>query len=76
MKTVGLTLVDLVPRAGWQNHLFVPATDRHRRLDEALDRLREKHGFGRVLRGPSTPLRGVIPLGPDGFRLRTPSLNQ
>jgi len=84
VKTVGITLVDLAPRAGWQNHLFgEPADeagssreDRHRRLDRALDLLREKHGFGRVLRGASFPLAGTHPLGPDGFRLRTPSLNQ
>ena len=84
MKTVGITLVDLAPRAGWQNHLFgEPADDatssredRHRRLDLALDRLRDKHGFGRVLRGASFPLARTHPLGPDGFQLRTPSLNQ
>lgn len=84
VKTVGITLVDLAPRAGWQNHLFgEPAddatssrADRHRRLDRTLDRLREKHGFGRVLRGASFPLTETHPLGPDGFRLRTPSLNQ
>lgn len=84
VKTVGITLVDLAPRAGWQNHLFgEPADDaatsredRHRRLDRALDRLREKHGFGRVLRGASFPLTETHPLGPDGFQLRTPSLNQ
>ncbi|HZO09567.1 MAG TPA: DNA polymerase IV [Myxococcota bacterium] len=84
VKTVGITLVDLAARAGWQNHLFgEPADeagssreDRHRRLDRALDRLREKHGFGRVLRGASFPLVETHPLGPDGFQLRTPSLNQ
>ena len=50
--------------------------DRHRRLDGALDSLRKKHGFGRILRGASFPLAQTHPLGPDGFRLRTPSLNQ
>jgi DNA polymerase-4 len=50
--------------------------DRHRRLDRALDRLRERHGFGGVLRGSSFPLIGTNPLGRDGFQLRTPSLNQ
>jgi hypothetical protein len=41
-----------------------------------MDSLREKHGFGRVLRGASFPLAATHPLGRDGFRLRTPSLNQ
>jgi len=84
VKTVGVALVDLAPRAGWQNHLYAEAEaeastsleDRHRRLDRTLDTLRKKHGFGRVLRGASFPLAKTHPLGPDGFRLRTPSLNQ
>ena len=57
--------------------------DRKGRLDAALDLLREKHGFGRVLRGSCFELSqdsigaaGSYPLGPDGLQLRTPSLNQ
>ena len=50
--------------------------DRQRRLDTALDGLRERLGFGRVLRGTSAPLAATHPLRPDGYRLRTPSLNQ
>jgi DNA polymerase-4 len=86
VKTVGATLADLASASGWQNHLFgepdadpdaeTIRDDRHRRLDRALDSLREKHGFGRVLRGASFPLTRTHPLGPDGFQLRTPSLNQ
>jgi DNA polymerase-4 len=87
VKTVGVSLVGLAPRAGWQNHLYgegdasgnVPREsreDRHRRLDRAIDLLRAKHGFGRVLRGSSFPLAKDRPLERDGFRLRTPSLNQ
>ena len=51
-------------------------SDRQRELDTTIDHLREKLGFGRILRGSSLPLRETHPLGPDGFRLRTPSLNQ
>jgi hypothetical protein len=51
-------------------------TDRHRRLDAALDALRARHGFGRILRGGSAPLLNDHDLGDDGFELRTPSLNQ
>jgi hypothetical protein len=50
--------------------------DRQRRLDRALDRLRGRHGFGRILRGTSFALAADFPLEEDGFRLRTPSLNQ
>lgn len=81
VKTVGVSLAGLAPRAGWQNHLHgedevESREDRHRRLDRAMDLLRAKHGFGRVLRGSSFPLAKVCPLEPGGFRLRTPSLNQ
>jgi hypothetical protein len=50
--------------------------DRQRLLDCALDRLRERHGFGLLLRGTSWPLVESYPRTRDGFRLRTPSLNQ
>ena len=50
--------------------------DRLHRLDRTLDQLRAKHGFGRVLTGTSFLLGATHPLGPDGFQLRTPSLNQ
>ena len=91
VKRVGLSLVNLHPSAGWQGRLFsdpVPnadaddrahaasRADRQRRLDRALDRLRERLGFGRILRGSSVPLQTTHALRADGFRLRTPSLNQ
>lgn len=84
-KRVGLSLLSLKPIDGWQGHLFSEADedphkesrdDRHRRLDAALDSLRARYGFGRVLRGSSAPLLEDHNLGEDGFELRTPSLNQ
>jgi DNA polymerase-4 len=89
VKRVGLTLLELQRARGWQGSLFdlsasqaselAPGetlTDRHRRLDAALDDLRARFGFGRVLRGASAPLLTTDELERDGFRLRTPSLNQ
>jgi DNA polymerase-4 len=91
VKRVGVTFVDLVPSSGWQGRLFSdpPAeregaldlhlssrADRQRRLDSALDRLRARHGFGLLLRGATLPLCATSELTRDGFRLRTPSLNQ
>jgi DNA polymerase IV len=77
VKRVGLALEELAPKLGEQRHLFdAELEDRAQRLECALDRLREKHGFGRVLRGSSLLLAPHYPLGPDGLRLRTPSLNQ
>lgn len=89
VKTIGISLSRFSPRAGWQRQMFderpdgsltaAPGTsrrDRQRELDRLLDALRERHGFGRVLLGASLPLKETHPLGPDGFKLRTPSLNQ
>ncbi|MCP5023381.1 MAG: DNA polymerase IV [bacterium] len=50
--------------------------DRDQAIDNALDDLRERHGFGSVLRGASMPLSENHERGSDGFQLRTPSLNQ
>jgi DNA polymerase IV len=50
--------------------------DREAKLDAALDALRARHGFGRVLRGASLLLGEDHEIGPDGYVLRTPSLNQ
>ncbi len=92
VKRVGVAFHALVPRdgwSGWQGRLFgdpgrdrsdrgAPGSraDRHRRLDEAVDRLRQRLGFGRVISGASLELAKTHPLDRDGFRLRTPSLNQ
>ncbi len=90
VKRVGLTLLALRSSPGWQGHLFSDPeadrsslggaggslADRERRLDGAIDRLRARLGFGRILRGTSLPLAATHPLERDGFRLRTPSLNQ
>jgi DNA polymerase IV len=92
VKRVGVELTRFSRAAGWQATLFgdpladrrpdeksCPAgshADRQRRLDDAIDELREKVGFGRILRGSSLPLVETHELTKDGFRLRTPSLNQ
>jgi DNA polymerase-4 len=84
VKRLGLTLLGLRPAGAPQLELFADPGDEHatprhlraRELDRALDGLRDKLGFGRVLRGSSLPLQRTHPLGPDGFKLRTPSLNQ
>ena len=89
LKRLGIAFHGLAAAPGWQGQLFSgteePAlssahdasrADRHRRLDHALDELRARLGFGRILRGTSTPLAASHPLRHDGYRLRTPSLNQ
>ena len=85
VKNIGITLRRLQNRTGWQGRLFDEEerisggrsrADRQRKLDQVVDDLRERLGFGSVLRGGSTPLSETHPLRPDGYRLRTPSLNQ
>jgi len=92
VKRVGLTLIGLRRGGECQMQLFSDPdsdraqtsepgstgsrADRERRLDSALDQLRARHGFGHILRGATLPLLEQHPLERDGFRLRTPSLNQ
>jgi len=89
VKRVGVGLVALSSGGAWQRSLFDADADRaegdeqrdskcdrHRRIDAALDELRARMGFGRVVRGASSPIGETHPLQADGYRLRTPSLNQ
>src|SRR5690606_31747128 len=60
VKRVGIALEGLEPAQGFQRHLAEDdgreaRADRERRLDAALDQLRARHGFGRILRGASLP---------------------
>lgn len=82
VKRVSVALLALRPAGGRQGRLFSdPETERGLpaaagALDAVVDSVRARHGFGRIVRGASLPLAADHPLGPDGFRLRTPSLNQ
>lgn len=84
VKRVGVALSNFTQAAGYQTHLFdaladVPLDarkDRHRALDRVIDQVRDRVGFGRILRGQSLPLLETHELDDDGFELRTPSLNQ
>jgi DNA polymerase-4 len=75
VKRVGVTLLTLSPEREIQGELF-GSSERDNRLEDALDHLRARHGFGGILRGSSLLLSDTFPTGPDGLRLRTPSLNQ
>ena len=88
VKRIGIGLNGLTSRVGWQGQLFSAEgqdrdhdrggshADRHRKLDQVVDELRGKLGFGRLLSGTSLELKSTHPLTRDGFKLRTPSLNQ
>ena len=89
LRLVGVGLVDLEPAGERQLDLFADRPpdaapvvfDAGRRLhpsgratlDGVLDRLREQHGFGAVLRGQSVGCLSRVRHDARGFRLRTPS---
>ena len=76
LRGLGVRLSRLAPAGGHvQEGLWDRSPGAALRLEKALDRIREKHGFGRILQGGESLLLGKLPFGRDGFRLRTPSLS-
>ena len=88
LRLVGVALVDLEPAGERQLDLFddrmpdaMPLGEAARRidlpaagaLDEAIDRLREAHGFGALFRGTSIHCLQRFSHDERGLRLRTPS---
>ena len=75
VRLVGVTLHGLEPKeAGQLDLLATLHTDTH--LDAALDRIRDRHGFGAVVRGGAIDLLRTVPASHRGFRLRTPSCSR
>ena len=72
-RLVGVRLYGIAPRGAVSFDLF-DEMGKAFRLDRAVDRVRERHGFGAVVRGRSAALLRVCTKGRDGFVLRTPSL--
>ncbi|MFV1958742.1 MAG: hypothetical protein ACC662_04945, partial [Planctomycetota bacterium] len=52
------------------------ARPRHERLDLAIDCVRDRHGFGSLVRGSAIGLLGRLPRSDRGFRLRTPGCSR
>lgn len=77
VRLVGVTLTGLQPPRPAQGALFGDGGDAARkRLFAAVDAVRARHGFGSLVVGEAAGLLGVLPAGPHGFRLRTPSLTK
>jgi DNA polymerase-4 len=77
VRLVGVTLASLAPAAAAvQGELFAEREQQRGRLFAAVDAVRARHGFGAVLAAGSAGLLGLVPHGPHGFRLRTPSLTK
>jgi DNA polymerase-4 len=72
-----VSLLRLRPRPQEQPELFPdPGEERWVRVQEAVRGIRERHGFGAILRGPAIGLLHALPRDRDGFRLRIPSLTR
>lgn len=76
VRLVGVTITGFVPIGVVQGELFSGKEQQRDKLFAAVDALRKRHGFGSVLLGESATLLGLVPHGPHGFRLRTPSLTK
>jgi DNA polymerase-4 len=76
VRLVGVTLGSLAAVRAVQGQLFADAAVRRGKLFAAVDAVRSRHGFGALVAGGAAGLLGVLPHGPHGFRLRTPSLTK
>lgn len=59
-----------------QLHLFEPKFVGWAALEEAMDKIRTKHGFLSIYPASITKLKGIYPAEHRGFRLATPSLSR
>jgi len=75
LRLVGVKAADLVRARPLS--LFEPYSDKGERLGEAVDRVRERYGFGAVLTVREKMLDAVYPVDPQrGFVLKTASLTK
>lgn len=76
VRLVGVTLSSLAAAGAVQQQLFDDGGAARRRLFAAVDAVRARHGFGALVVGGAAGLLGQLPHGPNGFKLRTPSLTK
>ena len=76
VRLIGVTLTSLQPHGVHQGQLFAEQDSARKKLFAAVDAVRKRHGFGALVMGASSELLGRVPHGPNGFRLRTPSLTK
>ncbi len=89
VRLVGVSLLSLQRRRAWQcsgerqGELFADAAAVSAtavrapgQLYAAVDGIRQRHGFGKLVLGPAVDLLGQVENGQHGFRLRTPSLTR
>lgn len=76
LRLVGVTLHGLEPKGGEVQLDLLASLDVDRHLDAAVDAIRERHGFGALVRGRAIDLLRQVPSSKRGFRLRTPSCSR
>jgi len=76
LRLVGVTLHGLEARSGDGQLDLLATLDVDRHLDEAVDAIRRRHGFGALVRGRAIDLLQQVPSSARGFRLRTPSCSR
>jgi DNA polymerase-4 len=77
VRLVGITLSRFVPERDFRGGLFADERrERKGRLYGALDRVRDRFGYGALVTGRSLDLVGKLRHDPHGFVLRTPSLTK
>jgi DNA polymerase-4 len=75
LRLVGVKASELVQARSLP--LFEPYAERLEKLGQALDRVREKYGFGAILTARERMLEAIYPLEKDrGFVLKTASLTR
>ena len=76
VRLVGVPLTAFEPAPRRQLELFADETLRRVDLYRAVDRVRDRHGFGKLVLGEAAALLGKVTNTEAGFRLRTPSLTK
>lgn len=74
VRLVGIGVSGLIA-ACRQLHLWEKTVERQALLDQALDRLRQKYGYGSLQTGQTFLLKDFLPLSREGYLLHTPSLS-
>lgn len=76
LRLVGVTLHGLEAREGEQQLDLLASLDVDKHIDDAVDAIRKRHGFGALVRGRAIDLIQRVPSSERGFKLRTPSCSR
>lgn len=75
VRLIGIGVASLV-ESGQQLNLLDSSAQRLERLNQAIDRIREKYGFTAIQTGRTLLLKDLFPADEEGYTLNTPSLSR